>query len=45
MDEEINILRGGIRGLATAIILCKNEYKEVDVYGKNDNVGKRFNED
>ena len=44
MDEEINILGGGISGLATAIILCKNGYK-VNVYGKNDNVGKRFNED
>jgi len=44
MDEEINILGGGISGLATAIILCKNGYK-VNVYEKNDNVGKRFNED
>jgi flavin-dependent dehydrogenase len=44
MDEDINILGGGIGGLACAIILRENEYK-VNVYEKSDHVGKRFNED
>jgi flavin-dependent dehydrogenase len=44
MDEEINIMGGGISGLACAIILRKNEYK-VNVYEKGSYVGKRFNED
>jgi flavin-dependent dehydrogenase len=44
MDEEINIMGGGISGLACAIILRENEYK-VNVYEKGSYVGKRFNED
>ena len=44
MNKEINILGGGISGLACAIILRKNEYK-VNVYEKSSYVGKRFNED
>ena len=44
LNEEINILGGGISGLACAIILRKNEYK-VNVYEKGSYVGKRFNED
>ncbi len=44
MNKEINILGGGISGLACAIILCENDYK-VNVYEKGSYVGKRFNED
>lgn len=44
MDEEINIIGGGISGLACAIILRKNGYK-VNVYEKSNYVGRRFNED
>ncbi len=44
MDKEINIIGGGISGLACAIILRKNEYK-VNVYERSNSIGKRFNED
>ncbi|WP_406661596.1 NAD(P)/FAD-dependent oxidoreductase [Methanolobus sp. ZRKC3] len=44
MDEEVNILGGGISGLACAIILRKNGYN-VNVYEKRDYTGKRFNND
>ena len=44
MDKEINIIGGGISGLACAIILRKNEYK-VSVYERSNSIGKRFNED
>ncbi|WP_269848807.1 NAD(P)/FAD-dependent oxidoreductase [Methanosarcina horonobensis] len=44
MDREINIIGGGISGLACAIILCQNDYK-VNVYEKGSYIGKRFNED
>lgn len=44
MNEEINIIGGGISGLACAIILRKNGYK-VNVYEKGNYVGRRFNED
>lgn len=44
MDEEINILGGGISGLACAIILRKNGYN-VNVYEKSGCAGNRFNED
>ena len=44
MNEEINILGGGISGLACAIILRQDDYK-VNIYEKGSYVGKRFNED
>jgi len=44
LKKEINVLGGGISGLACAIILCENDYK-VNVYEKGSYVGKRFNED
>jgi flavin-dependent dehydrogenase len=44
MDKEINILGGGISGLACAIILRNNGYK-VNIYEKGSYVGKRFNDD
>lgn len=44
MDKEVNILGGGISGLACAIILRKNGY-EVNVYEKKQSVGTRFNND
>ncbi len=44
MDEKINIMGGGISGLACAIILRKNGYK-VNVYEKKNYVGTRFNDD
>ncbi len=42
--EIINIIGGGISGLACAIILRENGYR-VNVYEKGSYVGKRFNED
>ena len=44
MDKEVNILGGGISGLACAIILRKNGYK-VNVYEKYSTTGSRFNND
>lgn len=44
MDKEVNILGGGISGLACAIILRKNGY-QVNVYEKKHSVGTRFNND
>lgn len=44
LDKGINIIGGGISGLACAIILRENDYK-VNVYEKGSYVGKRFNED
>ena len=44
MDKEVNILGGGISGLACAIILRKNGY-DVNVYEKKNFVGTRFNDD
>jgi flavin-dependent dehydrogenase len=44
LNEEINIMGGGISGLACAIILRQNDYK-VNVYEKGSYVGRRFNED
>lgn len=44
MDEGINIIGGGISGLACAIILHKNDYK-VNVYEKSSYIGTRFNDD
>lgn len=44
MDKEVNILGGGISGLACAIILKKNGY-DVNVYEKKEKAGSRFNED
>ncbi|WP_407282186.1 NAD(P)/FAD-dependent oxidoreductase [Methanolobus sp. WCC1] len=44
MDREINILGGGISGLACAIILRKNGY-DVNIYEKREVTGKRFNSD
>ena len=44
MDKEVNILGGGISGLACAIILRKSGYM-VNVYEKKNSVGTRFNDD
>lgn len=44
MSKEVNILGGGIGGLACAIILRKNGY-HVNVYENRSFVGARFNED
>lgn len=44
MDNEVNILGGGISGLACAIILRRNGYK-VNVYEKHGSIGTRFNND
>ena len=44
MDKEVNILGGGISGLACAIILKRNGYM-VNVYEKKNSVGTRFNDD
>lgn len=41
-DKEINILGGGISGLACAIILRENGYN-VNVYEKRSSIGSRFN--
>jgi flavin-dependent dehydrogenase len=43
-NKEINILGGGISGLACAIILSKNGYN-VNVYEKRSSIGSRFNSD
>lgn len=43
-NKEINILGGGISGLACAIILSKNGYN-VNVYEKRSYIGSRFNSD
>ena len=44
LNEEINIMGGGISGIACAIILRKNGY-DVTVYEKKNSVGTRFNDD
>jgi len=44
MNEDVNILGGGISGLACAIILRKNGH-DVNVYEKRSSIGARFNGD
>jgi flavin-dependent dehydrogenase len=44
MDGVVNILGGGISGLACAIILRRNGYN-VNVYEKHSSTGSRFNND
>ncbi|AKB19250.1 MULTISPECIES: NAD(P)/FAD-dependent oxidoreductase [unclassified Methanosarcina] len=44
MENEVNILGGGISGLGCAIILRKNEYN-VNVFEKQNDPGKRFHND
>lgn len=43
-NKEIKIAGAGISGLTSAIVLAKAGYK-VKVFERNDDVGKRFNED
>jgi flavin-dependent dehydrogenase len=44
MNKEVNILGGGLSGLACAIILQKNGYN-ANIYEKRKNSGARFNSD
>lgn len=44
MKETVKIAGAGISGLTSAIVLAKAGYK-VKVFERNDDIGKRFNED